>query len=88
MFQPPGPIPFTSGVSAHPSGFTAASGVEIAINDYLIGRFQYEYFDFGKPIYGVGILSNTNNVLVKTQVHTMTFGLAYKFGGGPVFAKY
>jgi outer membrane immunogenic protein len=88
MFQPPGPIPFTSGVSETRSGFSAASGIEIAISDYLIGRFQYEYFDLGKPIYAVGVLSNTNLVQVKTQVHVFSFGLAYKFGGGPVVAKY
>jgi outer membrane immunogenic protein len=88
MFQPPGPIPFTSGVSATPNGFSAAAGVEIGFNDYLVGRFQYDYYDFGKPTYGVGILSNVNSVVVKTQVHTMVLGLAYKFGGGPIIAKY
>jgi outer membrane immunogenic protein len=87
VFQPAG-IPFTSGVAENRSGFTAASGVVVAISDYLIGRFQYEYFDLGKPTYAVGVLSNTDSVVVKTQVHTFTLGLAYKFNGGPVVAKY
>jgi outer membrane immunogenic protein len=84
----PGGVPFTSGASATPNGFSAATGIEIAFNDYLIGRFQYDYYDFGATTYGVGVLSNTANVDVRTRVQTLTLGLAVKFGGGPVVAKY
>jgi outer membrane immunogenic protein len=80
VFLPPG-SPLLSGASSSLSGVTGAAGVEAAITDVLIGRVQYEYFDFGNTTYAAGVLSDIANVTVRTRVHTLTVGFAAKFGG-------
>jgi opacity protein-like surface antigen len=82
VFLPAG-APLLSGASSSLSGVTGAAGVEAAITNVLIGRVQYEYFDFGNKTYAAGVLSDIANVTVRTRVHTLTVGFAAKFGGGP-----
>jgi outer membrane immunogenic protein len=86
VFQPGG-FPPTSGVSTTLSGISAAAGVEAAITDTLIGRIQYDYYDFGDKTYAPGVLSDVANVTVRTRVHALTVGFAAKFGG-PAGASY
>jgi outer membrane immunogenic protein len=79
-------VPIIPGVSTSVSGPTGAGGVEIAFSDNFLGRFQYEYFEFKKD-FAIGVLDPVVPTQMKSKVHTLGLGFAYKFGG-PVAAKY
>jgi opacity protein-like surface antigen len=73
-------------VSPSLNGPSTAGGVEVALTDYLIGRVQYDFYLFNKS-FGAGALDPAVRVDVNTKVHSLTVGLAVKFGG-PVAAKF
>ena len=77
----------TEQFTVHRSGIAAGGGIAYAITNDLIGKFEYRYYDFGRfvrtnPLTGVlpYTIDNTYSVV--------TLGLDFKFGGGPVIAKY
>jgi outer membrane immunogenic protein len=82
----PGGIPLTPGISQSLNGPSSAAGVEVAFTDNFLGRVQYDFYKFKKS-FAVGVLDPSVPVDIKSQVHTITFGLAVKFGG-PVVASY
>jgi outer membrane immunogenic protein len=73
--------------SAHRSGLTAGGGIAYAITDNLIGKIEYRYYDLGTYHRD----APTNGALPYTVANTYStvlLGLDFKFGGGPVVAKY
>jgi outer membrane immunogenic protein len=71
----------------HRSGLTAGGGIAYALTNNVIGKFEYRYYDFGR----YDRSAPTNGQLPYTVDNTysvVTLGLDYKFGVGPVIAKY
>jgi outer membrane immunogenic protein len=69
------------------SGLAAGGGLAYAITNNLIGKIEYRYYDLGTYRRD----SPTNGVLpytVTATYSTVLLGLDFKFGGGPVVAKY
>lgn len=77
--------------SNHRSGLTAGGGIAYALTNNLIGKIEYRYYDFG-AYSRLGLpLFTPNGQLPYTVNNTysvVTVGLDFKFGGGPVVAKY
>ena len=75
----------------HRSGLTAGGGIAYAITNNLIGKFDYRYYNFG-TFSRAGLPDFTPNGVLPysdaTQSSVVTLGLDYKFGVGPVVAKY
>jgi outer membrane immunogenic protein len=73
--------------TTHRSGLAAGGGIAYAITNNLIGKFEYRYYSFGSYARS----APTNGQLPYTVDNTysvVTVGLDYKFGAGPVIAKY
>ena len=71
----------------HQSGLTAGGGIAYALTNNVIGKFEYRYYNFGR----YDRSAPTNGQLPYTVDNTysvVTLGLDYKFGAGPVIAKY
>src|ERR1700736_3723183 len=71
----------------HQSGLTAGGGIAYALTNNVIGKFEYRYYDFGR----YDRSAPTNGQLPYTVDNTysvVTVGFDYKFGAGPVIAKY
>jgi outer membrane immunogenic protein len=78
------PLGSVGGSSAN--GWTVGGGVEYAFTDNLLGRVEYRYTDLGtvSGTPSVGFAEAGNNL----TINDIRVGLAYKFGGGPVVARY
>lgn len=70
------------------TGWTAGAGVEAKVFGNWLARGEYRYADFGRTDY-LFFPSTTDGVWLHhdLKTHTVSFGLAYQFGG-PVVAKY
>ena len=71
------------------SGWTAGGGIEAAISQNWIGKFEYRYYNFGN-YQRAGAPLTPNGQLpysIDSTYSTITIGLNYKFGG-PVVARY
>jgi len=83
------PIAITSGstvatqvITANRTGFTVGVGVELGLVENLTGKIEYDFYDFGTKNYNFNAITP---VSVKSDLHTLTVGLNYKFNwsGGP-----
>jgi outer membrane immunogenic protein len=76
--------------TVHANGLTAGGGIQYALLNNLIGKVEYRYYNFngynrpGSPLTPNGQLPFTT----ETTYSVITVGLDYKFGGGPVVARY
>jgi outer membrane immunogenic protein len=63
------------------SGFTVGAGIEFGLVENISGKIEYDFYDFGSRTYNF----NFTPVSVKSNLHTLTVGLNYKFNwsGGP-----
>jgi outer membrane immunogenic protein len=66
-------------------GWTVGTGVEYAITQNWSAKIEYNYLDFGKDSFS---FDDGPDIDVKQQIHTVKFGLNYRFGGAPVSARY
>lgn len=83
-------------------GWTVGGGGEYLLTSNWSLRGEYRYADYGTarftdvrtcaamtcPLFTLGAGSETAVYDVHLRTHTATFGLAYKFGGPTVTAKY
>jgi outer membrane immunogenic protein len=77
-------------------GWTVGTGVEYAITGNWSAKIEYNYMDFGSNTLNfaipVGIPggpgAGTIDVDATTRIHAVKFGVNYRFGGGPVVARY
>jgi outer membrane immunogenic protein len=72
--------------SANPSGWTAGVGVEYAITDHVTGRLEYRYAALTMPSF-VNAAENASDTAIRLPINDMRVGVAYRFGGGPLFSK-
>jgi len=73
----------TVSVSGDRGGWTAGGGVEAGFGNVSV-KLEYLYmqtFDKDETVFGVPVTWNVH-------VHTVKLGLNYRFGGGPVVARY
>jgi outer membrane immunogenic protein len=70
-------------------GYTLGGGVETMLMGNWMARAEYRFADYGKidNTFFAGTLDRFT-VSEDLRTHTAKVGLAYKFGGGPVYAKY
>jgi outer membrane immunogenic protein len=63
------------------SGFTVGAGIEFGLVENLSGKIEYDFYGFGSKNYNF----NFTPVSVRSNLHTLTVGLNYKFNwsGGP-----
>ena len=82
-----GATPFvTSSVSSH-AGWTAGAGVEYAFTNNWLARAEYRYTDLGRDTF-VSTATNSSELGNRVTINDVRVGIAYKFGGAPVVAKY
>lgn len=83
-----GPLLFP-GTSGTRSGWTIGGGIERAINDHWSFRSEYSYYDFGSEAFNTSqAIFGPARLNVEQQIHTVTFGVNYRFGAEPVTAHY
>jgi outer membrane immunogenic protein len=83
-----GPIVFP-GTSGTRSGWTIGGGIERAIDDNWSIRSEYAFYDFGREAYNTAYTGfGPARMNVEQQIHTVTIGVNYRFGTGPVSARY
>ncbi len=68
-------------ISDNRSGFTVGAGIEFGLVENLSGKIEYDFYDFGSRNYNFAFTP----VSVRSDLHTLTVGLNYKFNwsGGP-----
>ena len=77
----------TDTFSANRSGLAAGGGLAYAITNNIVGKIEYRYYDLGT--YHRNNPANTAMPYdVANTYSTVLLGLDFKFGGGPVVAKY
>jgi outer membrane immunogenic protein len=72
--------------TVHANGLTAGGGLAYALTDNLIGKFEYRYYNFDS--YSRTPPTGALPYKVDSTYSVVTVGLDYKFGGGPVVARY
>ena len=70
-------------------GWTVGGGIEYAFWNAWSAKIEYAYMDFGTET--VTIVNNVfgpSDSDIKQRLHAVKFGLNYRFGSGPVVARY
>ena len=72
------------------NGFTVGGGIEYALNENLSAKLEYDFLDFGTQNYNFnGVNPGTDlPVSIKSEAHTLTAGLNYRFYFGGGFGQY
>jgi outer membrane immunogenic protein len=76
-----GPTATSQVLSDNRTGFTAGAGIEFGLVENLSGKIEYDFYGFGSKNYNF----NFTPVSVRSNLHTLTVGLNYRFNwsGGP-----
>jgi len=81
---------YTSPASETRSGWTVGTGIEWAFLAGWSAKIEYDYIDFGRrtvdfnPVLGIVPV----NLDIDQRISEVKFGLNYRFGAGPLMAKY
>jgi len=72
----------TQNLNDNRTGFTVGAGIEFGLVENISAKVEYDFYDFGSKNYN---FASITPVTVKSDVHTLTVGLNYKFNwsGGP-----
>ena len=75
--------------SATRTGWTLGAGAEWALFDRWTAKLEYNYIDFGTKtisfVDSAGVADPAGN---SEKIHLLKFGVNYRFGHGPVVARY
>lgn len=83
-------IPFFRGTRTN-SGWTVGTGLEFGLTPNWSLFAEYNYYDFGRyTVTFDNVFSGpgTTTLTVRNDMHTAKVGFNYRFGGGPIVAKY
>jgi len=81
-----GSAPFvTNGGNSH--GWTTGGGVDYAFTNNVFGRIEYRYTNLETSSF-VKVPTNSADGGNRVPISDIRVGIAYKFGGAPVFSKY
>jgi len=78
-------FPLTTEITDTRVGWTAGAGVEYAFAPQWSAKLEYNYMDFGTRAYSFAPGTTTD---IDQQIHAVKLGVNYKFGGGPIMARY
>ena len=78
-------FPGTVELSETRIGWTAGAGIEYAFAPNWSGKIEYNFMDFGTRNVSFAPFTSTE---IDQQIHAVKFGINYKFGGGPLVARY
>ena len=78
-------FPGTASLSETRIGWTVGAGVEYAFAPNWSTKLEYNYMDFGTRNVSFAPFTST---AIDQQIHAVKFGINYKFGGGPLLARY
>lgn len=74
------------------TGWTVGGGVEVGLDPNWSVKFEYNYIDLGSKTYTFAYVppSTLPNETwdLDQRIHIVKFGINYRFGGGPVVARY
>jgi outer membrane immunogenic protein len=72
------------------SGWTIGVGGEYAFTNFLSGFVEYNYYDFGDRTLAFATPAGvfTDNINVRERKSVIRGGLNFRWGWGPVVAKY
>jgi outer membrane immunogenic protein len=73
--------------SATKTGWTVGAGIETSVGGNWFARAEYRYADFGPSGFTIDRAASMDNFDVALRTHTVTFGIAYKFGGSGLLAN-
>src|SRR5690242_4352696 len=82
LTQAAGATAVTQVVTDNRTGFLVGAGIELGLVENLSAKIEYDFYDFGSKNYS---FTSITPVGVKSDLHTLTVGLNYKFNwsGGP-----
>lgn len=73
------------------TGWTLGVGLEYGFWNNWSAKLEYDYMDFGTDSYRLNRIATgvfVENLDVKQHVHAVKLGINYRFGAGPVVARY
>jgi len=71
------------------SGWTVGGGLEYAFWNAWSAKLEYAFMDFGTDtVTIVNNVSGPGDFDIKQRIHAVKFGINYRFGAGPVVARY
>jgi outer membrane immunogenic protein len=79
---------FVTWTSENRGGWTVGIGGEYAFTDWLTGFVEYDYYGFGTKTVTFPVGPVAFNIDIRDQVSVVKAGLNFKFGPGPVVARY
>ena len=94
FFGPAGQLQFTGGGRRTDTGYTVGGGIEHAFTPNWSMKAEYLYYDLGSNTVNVAVIPGSGgggtgyNTRFHNDGHIVRAGLNYKFGGGPVVARY
>ena len=81
-----GAAPFAA-TGGNATGWTAGAGIDYALTETIFGRIEYRYTNLGTS--GLAsVATNSADGANRVPISDLRAGIAYKFGGGPVIAKF
>lgn len=70
-------------------GWTAGAGIEYAFTDNWSAKLEYNHYDFGSRQVTLAVPGNGPfPMIVDQRIDTVKVGINYRFGAGPVVARY
>jgi outer membrane immunogenic protein len=69
-------------------GWTVGIGGEYAFTDWVTGFVEYDYYGFGTKTVGFPVAGVPFNFDIKERKSVVKAGINFKFGPGPVVARY
>jgi outer membrane immunogenic protein len=80
---------FFAAASETRGGWTVGVGGEYAFTNYLTGFVEYNYYDFGnRTLTFFDVVGGFDNINIRERKSVIRGGLNFRWGYGPVIAKY
>ncbi len=85
--------PISASASDTRTGLMFGTGVEYAVTSNWSAKIEYNYIDFGSDNIAFPLMKGryrigTANVDIDQKIHLIKAGINYRFGGGPLVARY
>ena len=72
-------------------GWMAGGGIEYALSGNWSGKIEYNYMGLGSKdvqFCNIAVAGDCFDYSIKQHIHVVKAGINYRFGGGPVVARY
>ena len=79
-------VPFVA-TGGYSYGWTAGAGIDYAFTNNVLGRIEYRHTDLGTSRF-VNAATDSAETGNKVPINDFRVGIAYKFGGWPVLARF